>query len=62
MRKIKSPVLNPFSIVITFILIIAIKCLPITNNKRLKEQSSFSLKHNNKKEPLVSIDNAKCFV
>ena len=62
MRKIKSPVLNPFSIVITFILIIAIKCLPITNNKRLKEQSSFSLKHNNKKEQFVFMNIAKCFV
>lgn len=62
MRKIDSLVLIPFSIVITFILIISIKCYPITNNKYSKEQSSFSLKDNNKKEMFVFMDNAECFI
>jgi len=62
MINIKSLSIFPFSIVIIFILIISIKCLPIKNNKFLKGHSSFSLKHNNKKEQFVFMNIAKCFV
>ncbi len=62
MKKINSLVLISFSILIIFILIISIKCLPIKNNKFLKGHSSFSLKDNNKKEQFVFMDIVKYFV
>ena len=61
MKKINSLVQISFSILIIFILIISIKCLPIKNNKFLKGHSSFSLKKN-KKEQFVFMDIVKYFV